>query len=770
MKRTRPLTTRHLFSRIILLLFCTANLFALEQTRALWVSRWDYSTESDINRIIDNAAQLRFNTILFQVRGAGEALYDSKIEPRSELLKDAAWDPLQTAIGEAHRAGLQLHAWINVYPGWSGDMPPNDTTQLYYQHPDWFMHDIYGRRPGLAKGYQWLSPTHPDVNTYLLAVCKELYNNYNIDGLHLDYIRFPAASYSYDPASVRAFRQKYGVTPQERPRAWRLWRQNSITTFLDSLYNDVKLSKPDLVVSAAVVANYDLGKKIYFQDSRGWLQRGLVDAIYPMLYTNDTELFKRRLNGFIRNNHNRHVYAGINLEYDDLDGKLALIDELGAPGLGIFSYAEIAPNHLIKPEIKSLLDTAWSEKTAPAAMPWKKIIRDNQGPVITQVQSLPSPLPPNRAFKIAAQIDDPSGVFEGKMKSGEESIRLSGAQGAPDIKMQHIKKTRDWYLSEKEIPGMALGEIFQGKIAAHDNAFESANNPRRNIGYSETIAVPAILPDSTFRYVGEIGPILQRPGDVAVDDLGHIWVTTEKEGPVVIMDSLGEPLDFSPLKKGQNGLFEDIWLDSVVGLARGAYKTMLVACNSTPPMIFRFDIESGDALPGIELSFLVGGMATDEDGHIFLLEKNSTRWYVLSQTGVELHGSPYGGGANGGRIAVLGNSAVVCVADWSKNVIQTWHGAVEGDYSQYWQVSDLQDSSSGAGDMFVDSREHIYVCSEQFSMIAIYNRAGRLQRQIIDKMNLAAPLAVALSADNKNLYYIEATGNGPAKVRQWRRR
>ena len=764
------MTTRHIFFRIILLLFLTANLFALEQTRALWVSRWDYASESDINKIIDNAAQLKFNTILFQVRGAGEALYDSHIEPRSELLANAHWDPLRTAITSAHQADLQLHAWINVYPGWSGDMPPSDSTQLYYRHPDWFMHDVYGRRPALAKGYQWLSPTHPDVNSYLLRVCRELYENYDIDGLHLDYIRFPAASYSYDPASVRVFRQRYGASPEDRPAAWRLWRQNSITAFLDSLYADVKLSKPELVVSAAVVANYELGKKIYFQDSHGWLQRGCVDAVYPMLYTNDTELFKRRLNDFIRNNHNRHVYAGINLEYDDLDGKLDIVNSLGAPGLGIFSYAEIAAENKIKPAIKALLDSVWREKAVPAAMPWKIFIKDNQGPLIAQVQSLPSPLPPNTAFKIAAQINDPSGVFEGKMKSGKRGVRLVIDQETPDIKMQRIKKTRNWFLSEKEIPGRPLGEIFQGKIIAHDNAFESANNPRRNIGMSDTFSMPVVLPDSTFTYVGEIGPILWRPGAIAVDDFGHIWATTEKEGPVVIMDSAGGALNFSPLKKGQNGYFENVWLDGVVGLARGAYNTMLVACNSTPPMIFRFDVETGDALPGIELSFQVGGMATDKEGHLFVLEKNSTRWYVLSQTGVELHGSPYGGGANGGRIAVLGNSAIVCIADWSKNEIQMWHGAVEGAWSQYWRVADLQDGIHGTGGMFVDSEDHIYVCSSRFSAIAVYNRAGRLLRQIIDKKHLTAPIAVTLSGDHNYLYHLEATGNGPAKVRQWRRR
>ena len=757
---------------LILCLCFTAALFAREQTRALWVTRWDYKSTDDIRKIITNAVSLKFNVILFQVRGAGMALYHSEIEPRSELLREApnSWDPLLTAITLAHQAGLELHAWVNLYPAWNKDVLPLDEKHLYYQHPNWFMHDIYGGHSKLKNGYQWLAPTHPDVPRYLLDVCAEIYENYNVDGLHLDYIRFPAQTYSYDPASVRVFRQKFGAAPQSRPRAWRLWRQNSISRLLDSLYADVKKIKPDLVVSAAVVANFDLARKIYFQDGPGWLARGSMDAIYPMLYTNDVAIFERRLQDFLDNTHNRHIYAGINLKNDHLDGKFEIIDRLGAAGVGIFSYKEISKEHVIDQDIRSRLESIWPDAIPPASMPWKGSPKDNQGPLITQVQSVPSPLPPNSQFKIAARIVDPSGIFEKRTESGEYGVYLETDDGR--IRMQRIKKSSHWFITRGALPGKELGSVFQGSIIAHDNAHISAGRPRRNIGVSDLFTLPVVRPESSFLFEQEVGPILRQPGNLAVDDLGRIWVTTETpgEGPVIIMDSTGRALDFSPLKTGINGFFESLWLDRVVDFARGPHNTMLVACNTQPPMIFRFDAETGDPLPGIEVSFAMNGIATDANGNIYVLSRNDTRWVLLSETGGELNGSPYGGGGNGGDIAVLSNGAAVFIADARANVIQTWYGAVEGQYSTYWPGNDLQSSDLGAGDIFVAAGDRVFVASARFGHIAITNRAGQPLGHIIDDKHINAPRAVALSPDRRLLYHIEVVGDGPTKVRRWRKK
>jgi len=172
----------------------------ITETRALWITRWEYENPGDVKRIIANAAALRFNVLLFQVRGDGTVGYPSQLEPWTDKLggDDPGWDPLALAIELAHAHKMQLHAWVNVYPAWMGTRPPTNGEQLYFTHPEWLMVDEYGRPQRLNRHYVWLSPSHPDVPTYLLRLCREIYSKYNIDGLHLDYIRYPSPAYSHD--------------------------------------------------------------------------------------------------------------------------------------------------------------------------------------------------------------------------------------------------------------------------------------------------------------------------------------------------------------------------------------------------------------------------------------------------------------------------------------------------------------------------------------------------------------------------------------------
>ena len=161
--------------------------------RAIWVTRFDYKTESDVARIVDNCANAGFNAILFQVRGNGTAFYDSKLEPWADELggKDPGFDPLALAVERAHSHDVELHAYVNVMPAWRGTEPPEDPEQLYNAHPEWFWYDQHGDRQALSSFYVSLNPCLPEVREYIVAVFEDLAARYDIDGLHLDYIRFP---------------------------------------------------------------------------------------------------------------------------------------------------------------------------------------------------------------------------------------------------------------------------------------------------------------------------------------------------------------------------------------------------------------------------------------------------------------------------------------------------------------------------------------------------------------------------------------------------
>lgn len=276
--------------------------------RAIWITRWDYKSAADIAKVIQNSRSAGFNTVLFQVRGNGTALYRSKLEPWAEELggRDPGFDPLAVACDEAHRRGLSLHAWVNVMPGWRGDKPPTDRRQLFHAHPDWFWRDAKGRRQPLG-WYNSLNPCYPEVRQYLVAVMHEIVRGYPIDGLHLDYIRFPnewhksydrlrhVPDYPRDPKTIGLFKAATGRLPDSAPGLWDQWRTAQVTQLVRDIRNMVRHIKPRVQLSAAVGVSPDDARRSHFQDSRRWIAEGLLDAVYPMNYAKDMPTFSSRL-------------------------------------------------------------------------------------------------------------------------------------------------------------------------------------------------------------------------------------------------------------------------------------------------------------------------------------------------------------------------------------------------------------------------------------------------------------------------------------------
>jgi uncharacterized lipoprotein YddW (UPF0748 family) len=199
--------------------------------RAIWVTRSDYRTPEDVGRIVNNCADAGFNTILFQVRGNATVFYRSDIEPWAEQFEfqDPGFDPLALAIEEARQRGVELHAWVNVMPAWRGTTPPAEASQIYNTRPEWFWYDQNGNRQQLSSFYVSLNPCLPEVREYLVDVYRELVSRYDVDGLHLDYIRFPNeppatprgsdVDYPYDERTLALFKAETGKTPT-RSRGW----------------------------------------------------------------------------------------------------------------------------------------------------------------------------------------------------------------------------------------------------------------------------------------------------------------------------------------------------------------------------------------------------------------------------------------------------------------------------------------------------------------------------------------------------------------------
>lgn len=290
--------------------------------RAVWVARFHYRYPDDIRTIMRNCAGDGFNTVLWQVRGEGTVAYSSRIEPWSAEYgyRDPGFDPLRIAVEEAHRNGLRIEPWVNVMPGWKGPEPPPIRDQLWHTHPDWFLRDAAGARQPLGKFYAILNPCLPEVRRHIASVIEEIVTNYDVDGVHLDYVRYawettPRARelYPRDPATLSLYRAQTGRRPDDDSRAWDRWRAHQLTRLVGEIRERIDRRRPGATLTAAVWSTPEVGYRDYFQNAAEWLRAGLVNAVMPMAYSARLDDFERYIGAYRRLGTTRRIVPGLGL-------------------------------------------------------------------------------------------------------------------------------------------------------------------------------------------------------------------------------------------------------------------------------------------------------------------------------------------------------------------------------------------------------------------------------------------------------------------------
>jgi len=308
------------------------------EARAVWVTRWEYTSatgglfpsthKARIRRIMDRAAEGHLNVVVFQVRGHGDAYYQSNYEPwaweltgygPNDLGTDPGWDPLQYAIDQAHQRGLELHAWLNTFTCWRGSTPPPQgisPEHIYNTHRDWICADWNGTPQSLNSDYVSVSPGNPAVREHVHNVAMDVLERYDVDGIHFDYIRYPQSEYSRDAISDSIFYQEFGFYPNDDMNVWKDWQRDQVTAFVQDFYYAALAVKPMVKISAAVIGRYNKpssGWDAYntvYQDARLWASRGIMDYLAPMIYWAMNE-FAPLIDDWTHYSYGRHVYAGI---------------------------------------------------------------------------------------------------------------------------------------------------------------------------------------------------------------------------------------------------------------------------------------------------------------------------------------------------------------------------------------------------------------------------------------------------------------------------
>jgi len=362
------------------------------EARGVWVTRWNYSSAADIQEIVSYLASHGFNQLYFQVRGTADAYYASSIEPWAARLsgslgEDPGWDPLQVAIEEAHAEGIEVHAWLNTFPAWncgSADPYSAGIPHVLETHPEWAAADSNGTSMygNCQDGYVFLSPGNPAARDHIRAVIEDIVANYAVDGIHLDYIRYPGTGYSHDAVSLARFTEAQADDPD---LAFEDWQRAQINTLVADAYTAIEALRPEVVLSAAVWFIYQniwgwsavsQGYSQYYQDPRAWTAAGDIDVVVPMIYfplsdpPGERLDFAAMLADHVEGNSNRLVYAGIHGDYDyfsEIEAEIENSRQLGAGGFLIFAYTYMV-NHDWWDDFASgpLADVA-----VPPPMPWK---------------------------------------------------------------------------------------------------------------------------------------------------------------------------------------------------------------------------------------------------------------------------------------------------------------------------------------------------------------------------------------------------------------
>jgi uncharacterized lipoprotein YddW (UPF0748 family) len=364
------------------------------ELRGLWVVRTALVSPQAVDRLVDEAAEGGFSALFVQVRGRGDAFYRSTLVSRSTLLErqPREFDPFARLLARARPRGLEVHAWVNVLlAGHFGQPFPRGHVLL--KHPEWAMVPRSaataalvatgprrlglvmeaGRREGDVEGY-YLSPSVPAVGDHLEQVVRELVRAYPMDGLHLDFIRYPGPTFDYSKAALEGFRRAGGGSdllggPARSPAYWDTYRRQVLTALITRLGDAARAEQPGLVVSAAVAPDEAQAVNNKFQDWPGWLASGVLSALCPMTYTPDSRLFLQQIEqARERAKGGQAVWAGIGAYRLDLAGiaeKVAVAREAGASGVVLFSHESFEPG-----ELRRLRDEAFgSRRTAARAVP-----------------------------------------------------------------------------------------------------------------------------------------------------------------------------------------------------------------------------------------------------------------------------------------------------------------------------------------------------------------------------------------------------------------
>lgn len=397
--------------RFLVLLFALVPLLAAQQYRAYWADGFNrgFKTAAQVDQMIEDVEASRGNAIFMQARLRANSFYLESLEP---LAEDSTWstsfDALKYLIERAHAKGIEVHAWFTITPIWFSTAPPRDARHIFNrfgpsaQGEDMWM--TVGSSGRVSPNY--VDPGHPGVARHTSDVILHVVKNYDVDGVHLDYIRYPepigdSGDHGYNPTALDRFNrlQLRAGRPRSTEAVWTDWRRAQVTNFVRQVYLRVNEVKPQVKVTGAFISwgngplndagfrGTDAFATVY-QDWRGWLEEGIIDIAMPMHYFAEPRngaFFDRWIEFSKDRQYRRMTLAGLGNYLSPVAGGIAQLQRALAPsaagnrfgGVCFYSYANTnlqnAAGVPLEPNADFYRGVAgvFGEAVRPPVLPWK---------------------------------------------------------------------------------------------------------------------------------------------------------------------------------------------------------------------------------------------------------------------------------------------------------------------------------------------------------------------------------------------------------------
>ena len=360
--------------------FPTERVVDQGEIRAIWLDRGTIvrsRSPEGLREIFDNLAAAGINTVFFETVNAGYPIYPSQVAPEQNPLT-RRWDPLAAAVDLAHERGMALHAWVWVFAAGNQrhnrllNLPDDYPGPVLARNPSWAGYDNSGNLIPRGQDKPFLDPANPEVRSYLTRLMTEIVTQYDVDGLHLDYIRYPFQdpganrTYGYGEVARWRFQGMTGVDPttlSPRPSSildrnqqiqqqvlWERWtefRIQQVTSFVETVSSTLRRQRPGLVMSAAVFANPEHERLQRIQQDWGtWARANYLDWIVLMSYAADTTRFERLVQPWLVDQSfgSTLVIPGmrlLNLSNAATLDQIQVSRDLPTPGYALFAAADL---------------------------------------------------------------------------------------------------------------------------------------------------------------------------------------------------------------------------------------------------------------------------------------------------------------------------------------------------------------------------------------------------------------------------------------------